>query len=53
MLSSPTGIPPTFAYRLFMQKASQRALLETAMAVMMNRWQVSEERVKEGNRAHI
>lgn len=37
MLSSPTGIPPTLAYRLFVQKASQSALLDTATAVMRKR----------------
>lgn len=50
-LSSVMEIPPTRAYRLFGQKASQSPLLDTVMEVMMNRWQVSEDSVKSGTRA--
>lgn len=53
MLSSLMGMPPTLAYRLLVQKASQRALLDTAMDVMTKRWQVSEDRVNSGILAQI
>lgn len=52
-LSSVTGIPPTLAYRLLVQKVSHRPLLATVMDAIMKRWQVSEESVNSGIRAQI
>lgn len=50
-LNSPRGIPPTRAYTLLLEKASQRHLLETAMAAITKRWQVRDVRKKMGIRA--
>lgn len=52
-LSSVTVMPPTLAYSWFVQKASQRPLLETVIAAMMKRWQVREVKMNVGIREVI
>ena len=53
LLSSVTEMPPTLAYKLFGQNASQRPLLDTVIEVITKRWHVKDERVNKGRLAQI